>query len=104
MRFNVCVNEMAPFGAFLAFIKGCISFYSSVAEVEVSPQEEMVDPQGMKVFAVERHGLPEDLVYFRALCGVQLTPLVFAPNRAFRFGPLQGQAPGERLCFISALF
>ena len=27
--FSVCVNEMPPFGAFLVFIKGCISFYSS---------------------------------------------------------------------------
>ena len=31
-----------------------------MAEMEVSPQEEMANPQGMKVFAVERPGLPED--------------------------------------------
>ena len=29
IRFDVCVNEMAPFGAFSALIKGCISFSSS---------------------------------------------------------------------------
>ena len=28
-----------------------------MAEMEVSPQEEMANPQGMKVFAVERPGL-----------------------------------------------
>ena len=28
-----------------------------IAEMEISPKEEMADPQGMKVFAVERHGL-----------------------------------------------
>ena len=52
-----------------------------MAEMEVSPQEEMVNPQGMKVFAVERPGLPEDFVFFPALCGVQSSPLVFVPIR-----------------------
>ena len=74
--------------AFSAFIKGCISVYSAVAEKEVSPQDEMVNPQGMKVFAVERHGLPDDFVYFCDLYGVQSSPLVFASNRAFGCGPL----------------
>ena len=50
-------------------------------EMEVSPQEVMANPQGMIVFAVERHGLPEDSVSFPALCGVQSSPLVFVPNR-----------------------
>ena len=27
-----------------------------MTEMEVSPQEEMANPQGIKVFAVERHG------------------------------------------------
>ena len=35
-----------------------------MAEMEVSPQEEMANPQ---VFAVERPGLPEDFVSFPAL-------------------------------------
>ena len=48
-----------------------------MAEMEGSPQEEMANPQGMKVFAVERSGLPEDFVSFPALCGVQSSPLVF---------------------------
>ena len=42
-----------------------------MAEIEVSAQEEMVNPQGMNVFAVERPGLSEDFVSFPALCGVQ---------------------------------
>ena len=62
---------------------------AAMAEMEVSPQEEMANPQGMKVFAVERPGLPEDFVYFPALCGVQSSPLVFAPNLPFVWGPLQ---------------
>ena len=60
-----------------------------MAEMEVSPREEMTNPQGMKVFAVERPGLPEDFVSFPALCGVQSSPLVFAPNLPFVRGPLQ---------------
>ena len=40
-----------------------------MAEMEVNPQEKMANPQGIKVFAVERPGLPEDFVYFPALCG-----------------------------------
>ena len=39
--------------------------------MEVSSQEERANLQGMKVFAVERPGLPEDFVYVPALCGVQ---------------------------------
>ena len=61
-----------------------------MAEMEVSPQEEMASLQGLKVFAVERHGIPEDFVFFPALmCGVQSSPLVFAPNRPIVWGPLQ---------------
>ena len=59
-----------------------------MAEMEVSPQEEMANPQGMKVFAVERPELPEDFVYFRDLRGVQSSPLVFAPNLPIVWGPL----------------
>ena len=58
---------------------------AAIAEMEVSPQGEMANP---KVFAVERPGLPEDFVYFPALCGVQSSPLVFAPNLPFGGGPL----------------
>ena len=52
-----------------------------MAEIDVSPQEEMANPQGMKVFTVERPGLLEDFMYFPALCGVQSSSLVFVPNR-----------------------
>ena len=60
-----------------------------MAEMEVSPQEKMANPQGIKVFAVETPGLAEDFVSFPALCGVQSSPLVFAPNLPFVRGPLQ---------------
>ena len=60
-----------------------------MAEMEISPQEEMANPQGMKVFAVERPELPEDFVSFPALCGVQSSPLVFVPNRPLVWGSLQ---------------
>ena len=72
---------------------------TGMAKIQVGPQEEIANPQDMKVFAVERHGLPEDFVSFRALCGVQSPPLVFAPNREIVWGPLQWQAPVETLCF-----
>ena len=57
-----------------------------MAEMEASPQEEMANPQGMKVIAVERPGLPEDFVPFPALCRVQSSPLVFAPNLPIIWG------------------
>ena len=60
-----------------------------MAEMGVSPQEEMANPQGMKVFAVERSGLPGDFVSFPARCGVQSSPLVFAPNLPIVWDPLQ---------------
>ena len=61
---------------------------TGMAEMEAGLQEEMANPQDMKVFAVKRHGLPEDSMYFRALCGVQSSPLVLAPNRAIIWGPV----------------
>ena len=61
-----------------------------MAEIEVSPQEEMANPQRIKVFAVERYGLPEDFVSLPALCGVQSSPLVFMPNRPIIWNSLQG--------------
>ena len=61
----------------------------AMADMEVSPQEEMANPQGMKVFAVESSEIPEDFVSFPALCGVQSSPLVFVPNLPIVWGPLQ---------------
>ena len=69
MRLNVCFNEMALFGLFAALIKGCSSYGRNGA--------------------VERPGPPEDFVSFPALCGVQSSPLVFAPNLPIVWGPLQ---------------
>ena len=69
MRLNVCFNEMAPFGSFATLIKGCCSYGRNGGQP--TRGEEMASPQGMEVFVVERHVLPEDFVYFPALCGVQ---------------------------------
>ena len=60
-----------------------------IAEIEVSSQEEIANSQGIKAFAVERHGLPEDFVHFPIMCGVQSSPLVFVLNRPIVWGPLQ---------------
>ena len=71
-----------------------------MAEMEVSPQEKMTNPQGMKVFAVERNGLAEDFVYFFAPCRVQSSPL---PNRSIVWGPLQWWALGESVVQVYVL-
>ena len=71
---------------------GCLQLLSkavaAMADMEASPQEEMANPQGMKVFVVEGPELPEDFVSFPALCGVQSSPLVFAPNLPIVWDPL----------------
>ena len=72
-----------------------------MVEMEISSQEEMANPQRMKVFAIERHELPEDFVYFPALCGVQSSPLVFVMNRLIVWGPLQVVGTGRVLCASS---
>ena len=84
MRLNVCFNEMTLFGPFAALLKGCSSYGRNGGQ-----QEKMGNPQGMKVFAVKRPGLPEDFVYFHALCGVQSSPLAFALNLPIVWGQLQ---------------
>ena len=76
---------MAPFGIF-ALLSRAVAV---MADMKVSLQEKMANPQGIKVFTVEIHGLSEDFVYFPALCGVQLSPVVFVPNRPIVWGPLQ---------------
>ena len=74
---------------YLGYLQFLSKAVAAMAEMEVSPQEEMANPQGMKVFAVERPELPEDFVSFPGLCGVQSSPLVFAPNLPIVWGPLQ---------------
>ena len=54
---------------YLGHLQLLSSVVAVIAEVEVSPQEQMANPQGMEVFAIERSGLPEDFVSFPGLCG-----------------------------------
>ena len=68
-----------------------------MAEMELIPQEQMANARGMKVFAVEIHGLPEDFAYFPALCGVQSSPLVFVPDRPIFWVRYRGRHR-ESLC------
>ena len=44
--------------------------------MEVSPQEEMDNPQGIEMFVVEKNGPSQDFVSCRDLFGVKLSPLV----------------------------
>ena len=63
-----------------------------VAKMEVSPQDKMANPQGIKVFAVERHGLPGDF---------QSSTLVFTwyLPRIMRLCVVRSSdRPRERLC------
>ena len=73
---------------YLGYLQLLLKAVATMAEMEVSPQEEMANQQGIKVFAVERPGLPEDFVSFPALCEVQSSPLVFAPSLPMVWGPL----------------
>ena len=66
----------------LQLLSRAVALMTGMAEMEVSPQEEMAELQDIKVFTVERPRRPEKIVSFGALCGVQSSPLVFAPNRA----------------------
>ena len=73
---------------YLGYLQLLSKAVAAIAEMEISLQEEMANAQGMKVLAVERPGLPEDFASFLALCGVQSSPLVFAPNLPIVWGPL----------------
>ena len=66
----------------LQLLSRAVALMIGIAKMGVSPQEEMANPQDMKVFTVERHEVSEDFLFFRTLCGVRSSPLVFATNRA----------------------
>ena len=74
-----------------------------MAKKEVYPRDEIAGPPGMDVLPTDIYGFDEDLVSFRALCGVQSSLVRFAPNRAIAWGPPQPQASLETL-FLSPAF
>ena len=67
MRLNVCVNMMAPFMHLLSMAKHPLT---AMAQKEVYPRDEIMDPLGTNVFLIDRHGFAEGFVSFRRLCGV----------------------------------
>ena len=60
---------------------------TAMAKKEVYPRDEIADPPGTTVLPIDRHGFAEGLAFFRTLCGVQSSPVIFAPNRAIAWGP-----------------
>ena len=69
-----------------------------MAKEEVCPGDEIADPPSMAVLLINIDGFDEGLVSFRTLCGVQLSLVRFAPNRAIARGSPQSQASLETLC------
>ena len=61
---------------------------TGMGEKEVSPQEDITNPQDIEMLAAKKYGLSEKIVPFRALYGVQQPPVVIAPDRAIFWGPL----------------
>ena len=79
MRWNVCVNEIALFGPFAAFVKAKHSL-TAMAKKEVCPRDEIADLPCTAVLLIDIHGFAEGLVSFCTLCGVQSSLVRFAPN------------------------
>ena len=94
MRLNVCFNEMALFGSFAALIKGCSSYGRNGSQ----PTREDDSPARLKVFAVERPGLPEDFVSFPALCGIAIVATRIYSEFADCLGSATVAGTGETLC------
>ena len=57
----------------------------------------MANPQGIKVFAVERHGLPENFVSFRSLWCAIVVKAENAPNGAISLTEESPVAPVVQL-------
>ena len=90
-----CLGHLQPFS------KPKYSLTTMVKK-EVCPRDEIADPPGMTVLPIDTYGFGEGLVSFRTLCGVQLSLVGFAPNRAIAWGPPQTLASLETLCLIPA--
>ena len=86
MRSNVCVNEIALFGPFAAFVKGK-TFFHSDGEKGGLPTRRDSGPTRLAVLPIDIHGFAVGLVSFRTLCDVQSSLVRFAPNRAIARGP-----------------
>ena len=100
MRFNVCViNEMAPFWAFPAFIKGRISFYNSSRNGNHPKRR---DGRPTRYESVRRWdmGFPKVSCLF-VLCVVCNRRRSYLPE-IMRLGVVR-PGVGEPLCFMAAL-
>ena len=52
----------------------------AMAQKEVSPRDEIADPPGTAALPIDKHGFAEGFVWFRTLCGVQSSLVIFAPS------------------------
>ena len=77
----------------MQLLSKAVAVTAEMAQKEVCPRDEIVDPLGTTVLPIDRHGFAEGFVPFRTLRGVQSLLVRFAPNRATACGPLQSQAP-----------
>ena len=71
---------------YLGYLQLLSKAVAAMAEMEVSPQEEMANPQGIKVFAVERPGFPEDFVSFSCSVWSAIVATRICSESADRFG------------------
>ena len=75
-----------PFAAFIK--KGCSTYDREWQKWRSAHKKRwLTNLQDIKVFTIERQGLPKDFVFFRALCEMHSSPLVFALNLAIVGGP-----------------
>ena len=95
---NVCVNEMALFGPFAAFVKDKTLFDSHGEKGGLPTRRD----SGPTRYDCASHDFAEGLVSFRTLCGVQSSLVRFASNRAIAWGPPRRQTPLDPLCFSPA--
>ena len=97
MRSNVCVNEMALFGPFAAFVKGKTLFHSD-GEKRGLPTRGDSGPIRYGCAAHDIHGFTEGLVSFRTVwCAIVAGDICSESSDCL--GSPQWQAPLEIMCF-----